>query len=40
MEARRIELAYVLTGKMIADGLTKALIHAKFQTFVGQMPMI
>ncbi len=33
VEARRIELTYV------ADGLTKALIYAKFRTFVKQMQM-
>ncbi len=39
MEARRIELTYVLTGEMIADGLTKALTHVMFHTFVEQMQM-
>lgn len=37
--AKKIELTYVLTGKMIADGLTKLLTHARFQTFVSQMQM-
>ncbi len=40
VEAKRIELTYVTTGEMIADSLTKALTHAKFHTFVGQMQMI
>ena len=39
VEAKRIELTYVPTGEMIADGLTKALTHAKFHTFVEQMQM-
>lgn len=36
---KRIELAYVPTAEMIADGLTKPLTHAKFHTFVEQMHM-
>ena len=39
VEAKRIELTYMPTGEMIADGLTKALTHAKFHTFVEQMQM-
>ncbi len=39
VEAKRIELTYVPTGEMIADGLTKALTHAKFHNFVEQMQM-
>lgn len=35
--ARQINLQYIPTTKMIADGLTKALTHAKFHTFVKQM---
>lgn len=37
--AKRIELTYIPTGEMIADGLTKPLTHAKFYTFVSQMQM-
>ncbi len=36
---RRINLQYISTNEMIADGLTKALTHAKFHTFVKQMNM-
>ena len=39
VEAKRIELPYVPTGGIIADGLTKALTHVKFHTFVEQMQM-
>lgn len=38
--AKRIELTYVPTEEMIADGLTKPLIHAKFHTFIEQMQTI
>lgn len=37
--AKRIELTYVPTAEMIADGLTKPLTHTKFHTFVEQMQM-
>ena len=37
--AKRIELSYVPTEQMIADGLTKALTHVKFLGFVEQMRM-
>lgn len=37
--AGRINLQYIPTSEMIADGLTKALTHAKFHTFVKQMNM-
>ncbi len=36
---KRIELSYVPTDQMIADGLTKALTHVKFHSFVEQMKM-
>lgn len=39
-DAKRIELSYVPTIQMIADGLTKALTHVKFHGFVHQMRMI
>lgn len=35
----RIDLTYVPTAEMIADGLTKLLTHAKFHEFVKQMRM-
>ncbi len=35
----RIDLQYVPTSEMIADGLTKALTQAKFHIFVKQMQM-
>ena len=37
--AGRIDLTYVPTAEMIADELTKALIHAKFHKFIKQMRM-
>ena len=37
--AKRIELSYVPTAEMIADGLTKPLTHVKFHGFVQQMHM-
>lgn len=37
--AQRIELSYVPTSEMIADGLTKALTHVKFHGFIAQMKM-
>ena len=37
--AGRINLTYVPTSEMIADGLTKALTHAKFHDFIDQMRM-
>lgn len=39
IESRRIELSYVPTEEMIADGLTKALTHVKFHRFIKQMNM-
>ena len=35
----RIDLQYVPTSEMIADGMTKALTHAKFHLFVKQLRM-
>ncbi len=35
----RIDLQYMPTSEMIADGLTKALTQAKFHIFVKQMQM-
>ncbi len=37
--SRRIELSYMPTEEMIADGLTKALTHVKFHRFIEQMNM-
>ena len=37
--AGRINLQYIPTSELIADGLAKALTHAKFHTFVKQMNM-
>ena len=37
--AQRIQLSYIPTDKMIADGLTKALTHVKFHRFIEQMNM-
>lgn len=37
--SRRIELSYVPTEEMIANGLTKALTHVKFHRFIEQMNM-
>lgn len=37
--SKRIELSYVPTDQMIADGLTKALTHVKFHGFIHQMKM-
>lgn len=39
VSAGRINLTYILTSEMIADGLTKPLTHAKFHEFVRQMRM-
>ena len=39
VSAGRINLTYVPTSEMIADGLTKPLTHAKFHEFVRQMKM-
>lgn len=37
--ARRVELSYVPTDQMIANGLTKALTLVKFHGFIDQMRM-
>ncbi len=37
--AQRIQMSYIPTDEMIADGLTKALIHIKFYRFIEQMNM-
>lgn len=37
--SKKIELSYVPTDQMIADGLTKALTHVKFHCFIKQMNM-
>ena len=37
--SQRIQLSYVPTEEMIADGLTKALTHVKFHRFIEQMGM-
>ena len=37
--SKRIDLSYVPTDQMIADGLTKALTHVKFHGFIEQMGM-
>lgn len=37
--AGQINLQYISTNEMIADGLTKALTHAKFYIFIKQMNM-
>lgn len=37
--AKKIELSYIPTNEMIADGLTKPLTHVKFHGFVQQMHM-
>lgn len=37
--SQRIQLSYVPTEKMIADGLTKALTQVKFHRFIEQMNM-
>lgn len=37
--SKRIELSYVPTGQMIADGLTKALTHVEFHGFIERMRM-
>lgn len=37
--AQRIQLSYIPTNEMIADGLTKALTHVKFHRFIEQMNM-
>ena len=39
VEARRIELKYVPTAEMIADGLTKPLLSMKFHAFIKQLGM-
>lgn len=39
VSAGRINLTYIPTSEMIADGLTKPLTHAKFHEFVRQMRM-
>ncbi len=35
--SKKMELSYVPTDQMIADGLTKALTHVKFYGFIEQM---
>ena len=35
--AKKIQLSYIPTHEMIADGLTKALTHVKFHRFIEQM---
>lgn len=35
--AKKIELIYISTDKVIANGLTKLLIHARFYIFVSQI---
>lgn len=37
--AGRIDLQYIPTSEMIADGMTKALTHTKFHLFVKQLRM-
>ena len=37
--AQRIQLSYIPTNEMIADGLTKALTHVKFHCFIEQINM-
>ena len=37
--SQRIELSYVRTEEMIANGLTKALTRVKFHCFIEQMNM-
>ncbi len=37
--AQKIQLSYISTDDMIADGLTKALTHVKFHRFIEQMNM-
>ena len=37
--SKRIDLSYIPTDQMIADGLTKALTHVKFHDFIEQMGM-
>lgn len=32
--SKKIDLLYVLTNRMIANGLTKALTHVKFYNFI------
>lgn len=39
VEAKRIEICYVPTGEMVADGLTKSLHSVKFHCFVKQLGM-
>ncbi len=36
---KKIELSYMLTDQMIANGLTKALTYVKFHDFINQMKM-
>lgn len=37
LASQRIQLFYIPTEEMIANGLTKALTHVKFHRFVEQM---
>ena len=37
--SKRIELSYIPTDQIIADGLTKALTHVKFHRFIERMNM-
>ena len=37
--SKKIDLSYVPTDQMIADGFTKALTHVKFHGFIEQMEM-
>ena len=37
VEANRVQLSYISTHEMAADGLTKPLPHLKFQQFVNML---
>lgn len=39
VDVERIELSYVPTAEMVANGLTKPLLSVKFNTFVKQLGM-
>jgi hypothetical protein len=40
VEAKHVKIEWISTNEMPADGLTKALPHQKFDTFIKQLGMV